>query len=349
MLLLSLVGEEKLLKGSKRLHTQHLFVLHFNVCAVLFLCRREALFLLSLIPSWRRTLSEIVDVVTPNSGSWFFGRQNQSLQEVEKASLPQGSRLKFCNFALFSYSFSWMSAQSVSSTNTNRTADSIGPGSLPVWLTDDLLELIEANGGIQRCRGKDHHLEKLLNQDKDKFGEPGHNLRRRIQNKVYDWQRKYKAGKYKISVLDTRSTPIIPFEARNINISQQQQDLSDHESDGSSLGGTSIESETVIDPVIAIPKGKRGPKSKNHKILSPPQRVTRSQLKSPPLKSPPKEVAFEQVNSPPKPRTLPSPNPRSSMSSPAPKSSTKKSAAPGAYGYTPSTSKSIDLPDDYSK
>jgi hypothetical protein len=224
--------------------------------------------------------------------------------------------------------------KSVSSNNS--TADSIQRGSFPIWFTDDLLELIEANGGIQRCRGTDHHLEKLLNTDKDKFGEPGHHLRRRIQQKVYSWQQKYVEGKYKSAVLDTRSTPIVPFEARGITISHHdQQDQSDQESEDSS-DGTSIESESIVQPVIAIPKGRRGVRSKKSLPPSTPKPMTRNSNKSEPKSTPqpPKEVAFETDAKSPSPL-------RNSMK--------KAAASAGSYGYKAPTSKSVELPDDYSK
>lgn len=179
-------------------------------------------------------------------------------------------------------------SHSVSSASTASTADSIGPGRLPVWLIDSILELIEASGGISRCIGTTQHLASILNRDTETFGPPGHKIRRRIQQKVFDWQRLYRQGEYKTKILDTRSPPIVPFDSRSNNISRGQ-----HITETSSVSDdddTEEEVATKIDPVVPAKKSKRRKQGNANQKSPPPKEVRIDPWKElcTPLKSPPK-------------------------------------------------------------
>ncbi|MEL7342225.1 MAG: hypothetical protein AAGM67_17210, partial [Bacteroidota bacterium] len=103
-----------------------------------------------------------------------------------------------------------------------------------------MLELIERGGGIKRCNGADHHLRFLLNSDEDKFGKQSHNIRRRIQQKVYKWQK----APYREYSKVLQNFGVAPFAERfTTDIEQEVDTIQDNEDDDGSISSKSTSEE----------------------------------------------------------------------------------------------------------
>ena len=99
------------------------------------------------------------------------------------------------------------------------TADSIPHGTLPCRYQNQVLELIEANGGVELLFGRDRHLAKIMNNDCDLFGQEGHDIRNRIRGKVAAWKSIYKQNK-KDYIKLLKQANVVPFKDR-LNLLQR--------------------------------------------------------------------------------------------------------------------------------
>lgn len=161
-------------------------------------------------------------------------------------------------------------------------ADSIPPGRFPAWFEKELLEVIEAQGGIARTLARDHHLRAICNSNTAIFGTESSAIRTRVGKRVSKLQEKYKDSKQKY-LKYLKKAGVAPFSQRvsnrNSNISSQQSETSDISVEGSDGGDTSDESESVLERPKPVTRGRRGPKS----IKKSPNKAEGSGKKAPPI------------------------------------------------------------------
>jgi hypothetical protein len=93
-------------------------------------------------------------------------------------------------------------SKSVCSAASSSTTSSRARGELPQHITKQLAEDIEADGGIATFITRSHKLlSNLLDKRPDLYGKRGDEIRKRIQKKVYYWQKYHKAGTYAENIL----------------------------------------------------------------------------------------------------------------------------------------------------